>query len=512
MKQLILAMALCVYLPLTAQFNPQPKAITKAYFPDPAAGFETPGASKKKGYMTHEEYGQFLLRLQREHPGELTIDTLGYSQLGRAIYSVHLPALDTTKTPARLWMQGGLHGDEPASSEGVLHFLQECLSAPDHRNYRARVELLLVPVANVDGYEQQQRHAANGLDLNRDQSKLAVPETRLLKRAFSDFNPHVAVDFHEFRPFRRDFVHLGRFGVTSRNDIMFLYTGNLNVPDTVRGVIEQTFVHRAKERLAEADYSFANYSTSFDHKGDIHFNSGSYHARSSATSYALNNAISTLIEVRGVGIGKTSFLRRIDITANIALSYLQTTQTEADHLLVLFHEHGPQNTLAHVKMERTVEERPMTFIDMANFDELVLQVTVHDANQMRSKSTRPIPDFYAVPNETEYREKLDALGLRYQTNNELHQGSLEGYFVTSLEVEPYPYEGATIQQVEVELRPASSAQVQDYLWLSTHQQKRALLVELFEPETDNGWVHFGVVPAQLQDFLPIYRFTFSHEN
>ena len=44
-------------------------------------------------------------------------------------------------------------------------------------------------MANIDGYESHDRYAANGLDLNRDQTKLMAKESVSLKQAFSDFSP-----------------------------------------------------------------------------------------------------------------------------------------------------------------------------------------------------------------------------------------------------------------------------------------------------------------------------------
>jgi hypothetical protein len=52
---------------------------------------------------------------------------------------------------------------------------------------------------------------------------------------------------------------------------------------------------------------------------------GSTNARSSATNFALTNTISTLFEIRGVGIGKTAFKRRVYITYLMALSYMETS-------------------------------------------------------------------------------------------------------------------------------------------------------------------------------------------
>jgi len=499
----IIAATLGFVLSSFGQFNPQPKGITKKFFPDPNVSIETPGISKKKGFMVHEELETFLKQLSEKHPSEFAFNTIGYSQEGRAIFSVHLPAL-ASDHPVRYWAQGGLHGDEPASSEGLLHFLTECLENPELLTMRENVEILIIPVANVDGYEKNNRYAANGLDLNRDQTKLMMPETQVLKTAFSAFNPHVAVDFHEYRPFRRDFVRLGDFGVTARNDVMFLYTGNLNVPVTVREMIEKEFVDVAKSVMDEHGYVNDNYSTSFDSHGEIHFNSGSFHSRSSATNYALNNTISTLVEVRGVGIGRTSFLRRTHITYLIAESYLRESHRRSDHIIRLIEELNPYNDVAHVQMKRTVEDRTMTFIDVNSFKEIKLNVTTHDANRMISKKSREIPAYYILPEDSEMKSKLKNLGINY--TYEKPQGGLWfGYEITAKETDAYPYEGRTITSVDAIIKPVDEPEG-NWIYIPTQQRRRALLVEIFEPETENGWVHFSLIPAEKDQFLELYRY------
>lgn len=504
-----LAAVFALSLPSFGQFSPQPKAITKKFFPNPDVSIETPGVSKKRGFMNHEELENYLNALKKEHPGTFNISVIGNSQEGRAIFSVHLPALGSDN-PVRLWMQGGLHGDEPASSEGLLHFLAECLENESLIALRQNVEILMVPVANVDGYEKNNRYAANGLDLNRDQTKLMLPETNLLKIAFSTFSPHVAVDFHEYRPFRRDFVRLGEFGVTARNDVMFLYTGNLNVPFAVREMIEKDFVNVAKGVMNEYGYANDNYSTSFNSHGEIHFNSGSFHSRSSATNYALNNTISTLIEVRGVGIGKTSFLRRTHITYLIAESYLRQSHLKSKEILRLLEETAPSNDLAYVKMSRTVEKRDMTFIDVNSFAEINLTITAHDANKMTAEKSREIPDYYIIPDIPELKIKLDNLGISYD-HAMPNGGNWFGYEVVSIETEPYPYEGRTITNVETELKPVLEPPG-NWLYISSQQSRRAMLVELFEPETKNGWIHFSLLPSFEGQLLDLYRYHVENET
>ena len=178
-------------------------------------------------------------------------------------------------------------------------------------------------MANIDGYEIQDRYAANGQDLNRDQTKLTNPEMRILKKAINEFNPHVMVDFHEYKPYRVDFVKFGEYGTTSMFDCMFLYTGNLNVCPSIKETIENVFLPRAKQQLDTYGLKYHNYLSSKHKNNKVYFNLGSVSPRSSATSFALGNCISMLMEVRGVGLNRTSFKRRIFTTYSLACSFLK---------------------------------------------------------------------------------------------------------------------------------------------------------------------------------------------
>ena len=57
-------------------------------------------------------------------------------------------------------------------------------SAPETLDY---LDISIVPMANIDGYLKISRYASNGLDLNRDNTKLMAPETIALKKAFNKF-------------------------------------------------------------------------------------------------------------------------------------------------------------------------------------------------------------------------------------------------------------------------------------------------------------------------------------
>ena len=84
------------------------------------------------------------------------------------------------------------------------------------------------------------------------------------------------------------------------------------MPENIRTIIDTLFVKNAKTPLDKLNLRHRHYIKSEKYKGEIHFSTGTNTARSSSNFYALNNGIATLFEIRGVGIGKTSFKRRIN--------------------------------------------------------------------------------------------------------------------------------------------------------------------------------------------------------
>ena len=167
-------------------------------------------------------------------------------------------------------MQGGLHGNEPASTESLLYMLHMLMVNDDFKYLLEKIELAILPMANIDGFLKNDRYAANGLDLNRDHTKLMAPETKASKKEFANFDPHIALDFHEYRPFRKDFAQLSTFGISNPYDVMFLHTGNLNVPENIRKIIDTLFVKNASKELDKLGLMNRHYMKSEKYKGEIH--------------------------------------------------------------------------------------------------------------------------------------------------------------------------------------------------------------------------------------------------
>lgn len=126
-----------------------------------------------------------------------------WQEIGRSINDRPLEAATFGRGPTRIYLIGGIHGDEP---EGQL--AAAVLSASIPRSATVRI----LRDANPDGTWAKTRGNAAGRDLNRNwpasnfrpshasgEKPLSEPETAALHRDLHAFAPHVVIVFHSIR-------------------------------------------------------------------------------------------------------------------------------------------------------------------------------------------------------------------------------------------------------------------------------------------------------------------------
>ncbi len=489
-----------------AQFTPQSKKITEKFFPDSDEVLNTtPALQKKRGYTDYDELLGFLNDLIENHSEKITMEFIGASQKGKKIPMVLLTNPNDNEK-IKVWMQGGLHGNEPASTEGMLYLLDRLLNDDNYTDILDNVELAVVPMANIDGYLKNKRYAANGLDLNRDQTKLMAPETVILKKAYVDFSPEVAVDFHEYRPYRRDYARMGDYGVTNMYDAMFLYSGNLNVPENLRNLTNDVFVNKARKSLDDFNYTHHPYISTRKITGDIHINQGSISARSSASNNALTNTVSSLIEIRGVALGRTSFKRRIHSSFLIAVAYLKAAAENMELVKNEIEKAIQQSNPVVVESERAVYKDQVKFIDVSAVEYVELEMMVRDAWKAEATLSRPRPTAYILDaDQASLAEKMRTLGIEVEELEQEKALEVESYYIDTHYRKPIRYEKMNLQTVETSLKKGEKTFKAGTFMVKMDQRRANLVPELLEPEAPNSFVSFGLIETEKGKTLPIYR-------
>ena len=508
LKKLISYILIFNFLVASAQLNQEPKKITKKFFSE-LNNLEniTPALKKKKGFTNYNELLTYIEEKVLKFPEIVSSNFIGESQKGKKIPIIYIKNKNNNdEKKIKVWMQGGLHGNEPASTESLLYLIHLILEDADYKYLLDKIELAILPMANIDGFLKNDRYAANGLDLNRDHTKMMAPETKASKVAFANFDPHIALDFHEYRPFRKDFAQLSSFGIANPYDVMFLHTGNLNVPENLRYIIDTLFVKNAKKSLDKLSLRHRHYIKSEKYKGEIHFSTGSNTARSSSNFYALNNGIATLFEIRGVGIGKTSFKRRINSGLAVGFSFLKTAY---DNSLFIFDEIARANTYSNdivLEHKRSIYTDVVKAIDIESNELIDFETTMHSSKDSHAISKRDRPVAYIIKkNNFGFIEKLKDVGVEYveiQKDTMIYSGS---YRIVDYNDNFKVYEKMKMQSVSTLIEYKDNMFTYGDIFISMNQKRSNLIAELLEPEAPNSYVSFGIIKTSINSQLPIYR-------
>ena len=508
LKKLISYILIFNFLVASAQLNQEPKKITKKFFSE-LNNLEniTPALKKKKGFTNYNELLTYIEEKVLKFPEIVSSNFIGESQKGKKIPIIYIKNKNNNdEKKIKVWMQGGLHGNEPASTESLLYLIHLILEDADYKYLLDKIELAILPMANIDGFLKNDRYAANGLDLNRDHTKMMAPETKASKVAFANFDPHIALDFHEYRPFRKDFAQLSSFGIANPYDVMFLHTGNLNVPENLRYIIDTLFVKNAKKSLDKLSLRHRHYMKSEKYKGEIHFSTGSNTARSSSNFYALNNGIATLFEIRGVGIGKTSFKRRINSGLAVGFSFLKTAY---DNSLFIFDEIARANTYSNdivLEHKRSTYTDVVKAIDIESNELIDFETTMHSSKDSHAISKRDRPVAYIIKkNNFGFIEKLKDIGIEYveiQKDTMIYSGS---YRIVDYNDNFKVYEKMKMQSVSTLIEYKDNMFTYGDIFISMNQKRSNLIAELLEPEAPNSYVSFGIIKTSINSQLPIYR-------
>jgi hypothetical protein len=123
------------------------------------------------------------------------VETLGYSVLQLPIHSI-----TAGKGPIKILMWSQMHGNESTTTKAVFDLLNYLIEENDiTRSTLKLCTIKIIPMLNPDGAEAYTRVNANAVDLNRDAQELSQPESRILRKAYNDFNPDYCFNLHDQR-------------------------------------------------------------------------------------------------------------------------------------------------------------------------------------------------------------------------------------------------------------------------------------------------------------------------
>ncbi len=396
--------------PVTVVAAPYSNAVA-ARFPAPSVVYNTPGLQAGRDSFTSNAEIQSWLRdlassASRTATLKAAVLPLGQSQLGNTIEALVLTraagtdaaALIASNRPTVLLI-GQQHGDEPAGSEAMLVLARE-LTEGLLQPVLERINVIIVPRANPDGASGAtgaQRTTTGGLDMNRDHLLLNSPEARALATLTRDYHPTVVVDAHEYTVTGR-FVQ--KFGTVQKYDALLQYATTANIPEFLTKASEEWYRRPLLSALQVQGLTTEWYYTTSTDLNDKQISMGGTQPDTGRNVFGLKNAVSLLIETRGVGIGRLHIQRRVHTHVTAITSVLASTAQRAAELGQL-QPYIEKDLIAQAcKSEAVIEAGPtpeshdLVMLDPVTGSDKTLKVEWNSALTLRKIKTRVRPCGY----------------------------------------------------------------------------------------------------------------------
>ncbi len=153
-------------------------------------------------YTTYNEMAAFLNRLQaldqriRVQVVGRTLENAAEERVGRDLLCVVVSDPKRAGDKVLVQLQATPHGNEQSGVDAVQKLLAQIV-AGKLDFLLERLDLVVFPQVNPYGNENNVRVNEQGLDMNRDHSKLETPGAEAMHRVFTALYPEVTFDMHE---------------------------------------------------------------------------------------------------------------------------------------------------------------------------------------------------------------------------------------------------------------------------------------------------------------------------
>ncbi|MGE0816848.1 MAG: M14 family zinc carboxypeptidase [Vicinamibacterales bacterium] len=501
-----LALALAVTAHAGAQFDPA-RAVREApavaaRFADPAPPATPAFGDGRTDLTTHDEALAFLDRLAGEASGRVAIETAGRSQEGRALVLVALTGAGghSAARPTVLVL-AQQHGNEPSGGEAALA-LAARLAGPD-RALLDRVNVYVVPRANPDGAEHFVRATASGADVNRDHLLLQTPEAQAIAAVTRRLRPDVVLDLHEFTVADR---WVKKYGVVQYYDALLQGATVGNLSPAIARETEAGFLAPVRTALGQAGLHVFQYHTTSTDPDDKVVSAGGVQPDTGRNVNGLRQAVSILIETRGVGVGRAHLARRVQTHVTAALTVVAQAARRGPRLLAVTRRADADvaglacTGTVIVAAGHTPGRLPMTFLDAQSGAERRLVVPWRSADTLRVERARSRPCGYLLaPGETAAVGKLRLLGVQVDPVTGAGRWTVEGYRVVRQssgareDARGAIDGGAPIAVLDVALVPAESPVAPGAWFVDMAQPLASLAAAALEPDSQNSFAASGIV-------------------
>lgn len=147
--------------------------------------------------MARRSYDKLVERLHAlVDPPLITLDIIGHFRSESREYSMFAMSMGTPGSgKMRVMLNAGIHGDEPATVEAIIRFVE---TNRNNTDLLSRFYFNIFPCNNPTGYELDTRENWAGVDLNREfAAKRPAPEAQIIMSALEGRCFGLVFEMHE---------------------------------------------------------------------------------------------------------------------------------------------------------------------------------------------------------------------------------------------------------------------------------------------------------------------------
>lgn len=438
----------------------------------------------------------------------LTYNTPDFtSEEGRSVPYIWLSDSEdfngTSTGKLRIYIHGGVHGNEPAGDQAVMAFLGQLDSnATWAESILEKADFLIIPRYNPDGVAYFQRFLATGFDPNRDHVKLARQQTRDIKSLNIAFDAHISIDCHEYtvREIADEYL--------PAQDGQFSAFKNMNIHPSIRALAEGLFRDDIAAAMDAANFTHSPYVVIpteeplrlnefiTDNNGD--------------DEVGLSQGIAYLSETRGIRLADTHFRRRTAAGLTVLSTVVTTAVNNAELVLSTIEDaradYARTSAPIIVSSYPNVTNTTWPFISAANGSRVEVPVTFGNNTPATANLTRARPEAYVFSGAwADVAERLRATGVQVDVMEQEFEGEVEAYNVTRASLAATKFEGIAQTMVETEMMMKRIRIAKGGFWVSSRQRRAAHAFVRLEPEAESSFAVWNVLPVNVGDEYPVYR-------
>ncbi|CAI4213553.1 unnamed protein product [Parascedosporium putredinis] len=370
----------------------------------------------------------------------------------------------------RVWLQGGVHGNEPAGDQGILALLGKLdANSSWAASVLDKVEILALPRYNPDGVAYFQRPLATGFDPNRDHALLQRKQTRDIKKLLNEFDPHILLDAHE-------------------------YTASFTYGSSKQWIQAQDVQVTIFKTLESNGFRTSPYFTASSSGDTVTLTEPSSISQAGHNSAGLGQALTFLTETRGIRLADQHFHRRVAAGLLAAETIVQVAVDNADLVY---------NTIENARNKFTRGTDDIIVLDQARLTDTTIEfIDTRDGSLVDVPSSRGVHLFGAW---SDVAERLSVLGVKVEVLKKEFNGTVEALKVESVSLASSRHEGVVHATITTSASTRNVRFPPGAYYVSTRQKNAAFAFVTLEPENISSFARYNIIPLDRGDEYPIFR-------